>query len=320
MASNDDLIFDVENFFDLVDVSFSDLFEGTSYVWEALNKRDSYIREHMDPNTSGIQANGFHIEDDVYVGHDTVIEPGAYIKDPTIIGDNCEIRQGAYIRGNVIVGNNCVIGHATEVTRSIILNNVRADHFAYIGDSILGNNCHLGAGVILANAKMRTKTPSVTIRVNGKSYDTGMKKLGGIFGDNTEIGCNGTANPGTILGKGVAAYPGMILSGYYSTGRIISSTARGEKLLSPSRLQNKEGATIERVMCPQCGEPFANLTRVKEVIVYCKEFFGQCSCGQKYHITLSLSGGAILSFPDRQIQTYLQVPDRKHAAPDPLPH
>ena len=71
--------------------------------------------------------------------------------------------------------------------RSIILNHVRADHFAYIGDSILGNNCHLGAGVILANVKMRMKPSSVRIKIEGNSYDTGMRKLGGIVGDNSEI-------------------------------------------------------------------------------------------------------------------------------------
>lgn len=309
-----DLMLGMENFFNIAEVPFSSLFEGIEYVWEALAKRDAYIQDKIRPNINKIQRNGIYTEGDVYVGEGTVIEPGAYIKGPTIIGDHCEIRHGAYIRGNVIIGNNCVIGHTTEVIRSIILNNVRADHFAYIGDSILGNNCHLGAGVILANVKMRMNPTSVKIKINGKSYDTGMRKLGGILGDNTEIGCSSTANPGTILEKGVATYSGIILRGYYPSGTAIKSSAQKETPLSSAFFGYTGAPTMERIVCPNCGEQIASVARVKEMIAYCKEFFSQCSCGQKYHIKLSFSGSAILSFPERQIEIYLQVPDKKYSA------
>ncbi len=214
-------VFGVENFFNLAEVPFPELFENIEYIWEILARRDAYIRDTMRPNTTGNGRSGIYTEGDVFVGKNTIVEPGVYIKGPTIIGNNCQIRHGAYIRGNVLVGDHCVIGHATEVIRSVILNRVRADHFAYIGDSILGNNCHLGAGVILANIKMRMNLSSVKIRVNGASYDTGMRKLGGILGDNSEIGCNSMANPGTMLGKGVAAYPGITLRGYYPSETVV---------------------------------------------------------------------------------------------------
>ncbi|NIO04913.1 MAG: hypothetical protein GTN74_09940 [Proteobacteria bacterium] len=316
---NHDPLLNVKNFFDLSKVPFSDLFEGIDYVWEVLEKRDTYIRDRIISNTARMKKKGFYTEGDVYVGKKTVIEPGAYIKGPTIIGDHCEIRQGAYIRGNVIIGHNSVIGHGTEVIRSIILNSVRADHFAYIGDSVLGNHCHLGAGVILANVKMRTKTSSVRIRINGKPYDTGMRKVGGILGDNTEIGCNGLVNPGTVLGKGVTVYPGNIVHGYYPSGTAITVSSRDERAF-PFVHQETQTPIIERIMCPNCGEEIASMGRVQELIAYCKEFFGQCSCGQKYHIALSLSGGAILSFPDRHIETYLQVLEKKPSALRSRPH
>lgn len=316
----DDRIFGVENFYNLAEVPFSDLFEGIDYVWEALARRNAYIRDRMSANASRFRKRGAHLEGDVYLGERTIIEPGAFIKGPTIIGDDCEIRHGAYIRGNVIVGNKSVIGHATEVIRSIILNNVRADHFAYIGDSILGNNCHLGAGVILANVKMRRNASAVGIRTDGKLYDTGMRKLGGILGDDTEIGCNSTANPGTILGKGVAAYPGLILCGYHSSGSVIGSSDQKETPFTRLIVEAHGQPTMERISCPNCGEQISSLGRVRELIVYCKEFFGQCNCGQKYYVRLSSSGGATLSFPDRQVETYLQIPERACSALDHLSH
>jgi len=303
-----------KDFFNLAGVPFPDLFEGTEYVWEALAKRDAYILETIRPNLGRTQRKDIHIEGEVYIGEGTVIEPGAYIKGPTIVGNHCEIRHGAYIRGNVIIGNACVIGHTTEVIRSIILNNVRADHFAYIGDSILGNDCHLGAGVILANVKLRMNSSSVRIRIDGKTYDTAMPKLGGILGDNAEIGCNITANPGSILGKGVTAYPGTILHGYYPARTAIGLSTQKENSHDSVSLGDAWAPPIESVVCPNCGEQISSVARVNEMIAYCKDFFGQCSCGQKYHIGLSYSGNAILSLPDRQIEIYLQFPDREDAA------
>ncbi len=303
-----------EDFFSLADIPFPDLFEGTECVWEALAKRDAYILDNLRPNIDGTQRKDIHIEGDVYIGKGTVIEPGAYIKGPTIIGNHCEIRHGAYIRGNVIIGSACVIGHGTEVIRSIMLNNVRADHFAYIGDSILGNNCHLGAGVILANVKLRINSSSVKIKVDGKTYDTGMRKLGGILGDNAEIGCNITANPGAILAKGVTAYPGTVLHGYYPPRAAIRLYPQKDDAHDSIFLGDAWTPPIESIVCPNCGEQISTAARVEEMIAYCKDFFGQCSCGQKYHIGLSYSGNAILSLPDRQIEIYLQFPDREHAA------
>lgn len=297
-----DLMAGMEGFFDLTKVSFSDLFDAVGYVWESLNKRDEYIRDHLNPNIEWIGRDDICVEDDVYVGEGTVIEPGAYIKGPTIIGNDCQIRHGAYIRGGVITGSHCVIGHTTEVIRSVLLNNVRADHFAYIGDSILGNNCHLGAGVILANVKMRMNPSSVKIRINGTSHDTGMRKLGGILGDNTEVGCNSVVSPGTVLEKGVTVYPGITIWGYYPSGTIVKTSGPQGKSLSFAFLGGDRSGWAEEIACPNCGQQITSIARVKEMIGYCKEFWGQCSCGQKYTFTLSLPDSVVLSFPDRQIE------------------
>lgn len=297
-----DLLRGMGNFFNLAEVPFQDLFDAAGYVWESLNKRDEYIRDNLKPNIDAAGRENVRIEGDVYIGEGTVIEPGAYIKGPTIIGKDCQIRHGAYIRGNVIIGNHCVIGHTTEVIRSILLNHVRADHFAYIGDSILGNNCHLGAGVILANVKMRMDSSSVKIRINEDSHDTGMRKLGGILGDGTEIGCNSVANPGTLLEREVTAYPGTILRGYYPSGTVVKTPAPLKKPLPLTLFESHESGWMGQIVCPNCGEQMTSVQRVKEMIGYCKEFRGQCSCGQKYNFRCSLPDSMVLSFPDRQVE------------------
>lgn len=165
-----------------------------------------------------IYAGAVLMDDDIYVGKNVVIEPGAYITGPAYLGDGTEVRQAAYIRGNVLVGERCVVGHATEVKSSVLLGESKAGHFAYIGDSILGR-VNLGAGTKLANLKL-TGSP-VVITVDGKTYQTGLKKFGAILGDGVETGCNSVTAPGTILGKDVLLYPNGTARGYYPPKTII---------------------------------------------------------------------------------------------------
>jgi NDP-sugar pyrophosphorylase family protein len=158
------------------------------------------------------------LDDNISIGKDTVVEPGALIKGPTIIGNNNEVRQGAYIRGNVIIGDQCVVGHTTEMKNSIMTHGSKAGHFAYIGDSILGE-VNLGAGTKLANLKIFDST--ITIKIDGTPYDTGLRKMGAIIGDRVELGCNTVTSPGTLLAKGVLSYPNTSLRGYYAPGSIV---------------------------------------------------------------------------------------------------
>jgi NDP-sugar pyrophosphorylase family protein len=138
-------------------------------------------------------------DDNIHIGEGTVIEPGAFINGPTVIGNNTEVRQGAYIRGSCIIGNRCVVGHTTEMKNSIMLDDAKAGHFAYLGDSILGNHVNLGAGTKLANLKLSGS--EVVLKINGNSYNTGLRKLGAILGDYVQIGCNSVTNPGALVAK-----------------------------------------------------------------------------------------------------------------------
>jgi NDP-sugar pyrophosphorylase family protein len=150
-------------------------------------------------------------DDNISLGEGTVVEPGALIKGPTMIGNNSEVRQGAYIRGNCLVGDRCVVGHTTEIKGGVMLDGAKAGHFAYIGDSILGNNVNLGAGTKLANLKIFGS--EITFKIEGQIYKTGLRKLGAIIGDSSELGCNSVCNPGTLLGKASLVYTNITVPG-----------------------------------------------------------------------------------------------------------
>jgi UDP-N-acetylglucosamine diphosphorylase / glucose-1-phosphate thymidylyltransferase / UDP-N-acetylgalactosamine diphosphorylase / glucosamine-1-phosphate N-acetyltransferase / galactosamine-1-phosphate N-acetyltransferase len=158
------------------------------------------------------------MDDEIYIGKGTIIEPGVLIKGPAIIGDYTELRQGAYLRGNTLVGDKCVVGHTTELKSCVMLGESKAGHFAYIGDSILGS-VNLGAGTKLANLKIVQS--NVLVNVNGKKYETGLRKFGAILGDGVETGCNSVTTPGTLLARGVLLYPNSTARGYYPPETII---------------------------------------------------------------------------------------------------
>ncbi len=155
---------------------------------------------------------GVHVEGAVWL-HPTVKLPAyATIIGPAWIGAGTDIRPGAFIRGHVIVGESCVLGNACEFKNCLLLDRVQVPHFSYVGDSILGNGAHLGAGAICSN--LRLDQQPIVVRTARETFATGLKKLGAILGDEAEVGCNAVLNPGTLLGPRALVSPGLAFSGY----------------------------------------------------------------------------------------------------------
>ena len=178
-----------------------DLFRDSRYPWEVLQRIKCYIIEIIPQ----LKDMGYtEHSDGVWVGKGTYISDKAEIIGPTIIGHDCEIRPGAYIRGNVITGKNCVIGNSTEVKNTVIFDFVQIPHYNYIGDSVLGNYSHMGAGAVCSNQKQDKSVISVKY---GETINTGLSKMGSILADKVEVGCGCVLNPGTVILTGTRIYP-----------------------------------------------------------------------------------------------------------------
>ncbi len=176
------------------------LFSKCSLPYEALSLLEDFLWELIAKEPEGFRR----FSEGVLIGEGVKIDGSATVLAPTIIDKNSSIRKGAYIRGSVFIGEGAVVGHATEVKNSILMSRAEVPHFNYVGDSILGNYAHLGAGVILSNLK--ADKSSVIIR-GERDYITGRRKLGAILGDYAEVGCNSVLNPGSVIGKGSRVYP-----------------------------------------------------------------------------------------------------------------
>lgn len=216
-------MFKAADLFDLKQTEHVALFDGCTYAWEALERIETYIVANLKPGLKNRCEGVAFIGEKVFIGEGTVVEDGVMIKGPAIIGRNCQIRHNAYCRENVIIGDGCVVGNSTEVKNSILFNQAVAPHFNYIGDSILGYKAHLGAGVVLSNFK--SLSGNVTVDLEGKPFDTGLRKLGALVGDGCEVGCNSVLNPGSIIGRGAVIYPGVTWRGVLPTNMIAKNRA-----------------------------------------------------------------------------------------------
>jgi len=195
-----------ESLFSSIPDYIKPLFEGTLYPWEVLPKIKGYITELAEKGIEGFTE----IKKGVLVGENVKIHPLSDIEAPAIIGHNTEIRPGAYIRGAVITGEGCVLGNSSEFKNAVLFDHVQAPHYNYIGDSILGNYSHMGAGSICSNLKSDGK--NVVIH-SEEEIDTNLRKVGAILADHADVGCACVLNPGTVIGKNTSVYPTLSLRG-----------------------------------------------------------------------------------------------------------
>ena len=112
-----------------------------------------------------------------------------------------------------------MVGQASETKHSILLPGAKAPHFNYVGDSVLGPDVNLGAGVKLSN--LRNDGGEVHTRINGERVATGLRKFGAILGEGCQLGCNAVTNPGVVLGQGCMVMPNTTVTGVYSANSTI---------------------------------------------------------------------------------------------------
>jgi len=219
--------------FDLSQSEHASLFEGCTHAWEALPRIEAYLLAKLRPALHNRCQGTAFIGPHVFIGEGSLVEDGAMIKGPAIIGRNCQIRHNAYVRENVLIGDDCVVGNACELKNTLLFNRAEVPHFNYVGDSILGFKAHLGAGVKISNLKI---TPGhVSLEIDGRLIDTGLRKFGALLGDHSNVGCNAVLNPGSILGRKAMIYPNVSWRGYLPPNSVAKNRASTEVVLLGAR-------------------------------------------------------------------------------------
>ncbi|MFW6117030.1 MAG: bifunctional sugar-1-phosphate nucleotidylyltransferase/acetyltransferase [Thermoproteota archaeon] len=155
------------------------------------------------------------VEDDAHlIGKVTVaktarVRSGAYVEGPVFIGEGSDIGPNCYIRPYTSIGENVRIGNACEVKNCVVMDGTHIGHLSYVGDSVMGENCNLGAGTVTAN--LRLDNGNVMMTVKEESVNTGRRKLGMVLGDGVKTGVNALFMPGVKVGCNSWIGPNVIV-------------------------------------------------------------------------------------------------------------
>ena len=165
--------------------------------WDLL-EANSWALKRMEHLVLGKVEQGAQLLGPVSVAESARIRSGAYIEGPTLIGEECDVGPNCYIRAGTSLGKKVRVGNACEVKNSIIMDGTHVGHLSYVGDSILGEHCNLGAGTIMAN--YRLDGGSIKMMVKDQVMNTGRRKLGAVLGDNVKTGIKSLFMPGVKVG------------------------------------------------------------------------------------------------------------------------
>lgn len=183
--------------------AFHPYFLPEAAPWHWLSQIGPALENTLSATTRHTPLNeipaGVTIQGPVFLDPTVKLPATAVILGPAWIGPHTELRPGCFIRGNVIIGAGCLLGNSCEYKNCLLMDNVETAHYNYVGDSILGNRAHLGAGVICANLKLNRD--KVVVRVHGQRFPTELRKVGAFVGEDAEVGCNSVLQPGAILGR-----------------------------------------------------------------------------------------------------------------------
>lgn len=176
--------------------------------WDLL-EANRWTLDRMEHKVFGNIENGATFVGSVTVAETARIRSGTYIEGPAYIGEESDVGPNCYIRPYTSIGAKARIGNACEIKASIIMDNVHIGHLSYVGDSILGERCNLGAGTITGN--YRLDGGSIKMMVKDKVVDSGRRKLGAVLGDNVKTGIGTLLMPGVKVGCNSCLGPNVVV-------------------------------------------------------------------------------------------------------------
>ena len=134
----------------------------------------------------------------IYIGRDAIVMEGATIRGPLSLGEHATIKMGAKIYTGTTIGPHCKIGG--EVSNSVIMGYSNKGHDGFLGNSVLGEWCNLGADTNTSNLKNNYAPVRVWSYETQGFAKTGLQFCGLIMGDHSKSGINTMFNTGTVVG------------------------------------------------------------------------------------------------------------------------
>ncbi len=168
-------------------------------------KENLFIEEGASIRAAIINAEG----DPVYIGKKAQVHEGSIISGAFALCEGAHLNMGAKIKGDTTIGPYSKVGG--EIGNSVVFGYSNKGHDGYMGNSVLGEWCNLGADTNTSNLKNNYAMVKLWDYATGRFADTGLQFCGLMMGDHSKCGINTMFNTGTVVGVGAnifgAGYP-----------------------------------------------------------------------------------------------------------------
>ncbi|MGC8974981.1 MAG: bifunctional sugar-1-phosphate nucleotidylyltransferase/acetyltransferase [Thermoprotei archaeon] len=178
--------------------------------WNLLELNKDLMSSWRDQVIKGEVESGVIIKNPVYVDEGAEVLSGTYIIGPAYVGRGAVVGPNSFIRPYTVILDQAKVGFNVEIKESVVMSKTHVSHHAYVGDSIVGEDCNLGAGTITANLRFDEKPVSYIVKKVREP--TNRVKFGAVFGDRVKTGVDVSTMPGVKIGAYSWIYPGAVVT------------------------------------------------------------------------------------------------------------
>jgi UDP-N-acetylglucosamine diphosphorylase/glucosamine-1-phosphate N-acetyltransferase len=204
-------------------IEFSGDVSRISFPWDIFIKNDAELRKDFDLLTKGkvsqkiddtnkVIGSQIFVEEGakiqcailntetgpIYIDKNAEIMEGSIIRGPFYLGEHATLKLGTKIYGATTIGKECKVGG--EVSNSVIFGYSNKAHDGFIGNTVIGEWCNLGADTNCSNLKNNYSLVDIYNYRQEKMMSTGQQFCGLIMGDYSKTGINTMLNTGTVVG------------------------------------------------------------------------------------------------------------------------
>ncbi|CAM1346632.1 GlmU family protein [Tenacibaculum insulae] len=159
-----------------------------------INKEDIFIEEGAELTFASLNAS----KGPIYIGKNAKIMEGSVVRGALAMCENSILKMGTRIYGATTLGPHCKVGG--EINNVVLMGYSNKGHDGYLGNSVIGEWCNLGAGTNNSNLKNNYAEVKLWSYETGRFAKTGLQFCGLIMGDHSKCGISTMFNTGTVIG------------------------------------------------------------------------------------------------------------------------
>jgi UDP-N-acetylglucosamine diphosphorylase/glucosamine-1-phosphate N-acetyltransferase len=186
----------------------------------------------------------------VYIGKNAEIMEGALIRGPFVLGNDAVVKMGSKIYGPTTIGPHCKVGG--EISNSVFFSHSNKAHDGFVGNSVIGEWCNLGADTNTSNLKNNYSNISVWNYLKEEMQQTNIQFCGLIMGDYSKSGINTMFNTGTVVGISANIFggdfpPKHIPSFFWGGGNTSDEFELEKAFDAANRMMNRRNLSLTQV-------------------------------------------------------------------------